>query len=654
MNSKKPTNRIFILIFAIILFAINVDAKEKQTPHFISIGGDVNGNLYFADFKQFEGVENCCTSFGNTFGFGYNIHAGYEYAFSSELFGMPWRIDLSFAYSDLSARFSETDPFANIIIGNNYVKGTAEFVLEPSVQAIIFDPGIYFTPIDDIPLSLRLGFQAAFLTGMTYYQEERLIKPEGVYYENGERVRGQYTGPIPNAESQFFALSFGARYKAADFGNFALYPSLRFNYGLTNLVNGIDWKASTLQGGVSLVYNFPKAEYPKPAPPPLPPLPEPTEPPPAAQLEIFVNTELNGKTGKEFEIPFTVYESRSEYFLLPYIFFKKDSDVPYSEKHETGHNIGETAAQSDLTKAAAKLLKENPDYYVTLMSNSLETESEETVNNRISKITNELVSYGIDISRIKVSKNKVKPDSKMVPELEAERIYIKLALSGGQDLIPYTLVRSVKRDFSGDNIISIKPEIKTSDKLTVFDGKIYKDKSIIKHFDAKGTTLDVNVEAPFLIEEDIRPAEFTIDIFAKNDGGAKANYSEKIKLLPLEERRNVEKNIIKSEDKTYSQYILCYFDFDGTKPQIVNNEVLKIIERAIAADKEIVLVPLTDNIGTEDYNAKLVEKRAKAAMNLLNVYQGKFRTQYISGFLFSNDTPAGRMLNRTVIVKIAN
>jgi outer membrane protein OmpA-like peptidoglycan-associated protein len=519
---------------------------------------------------------------------------------------------------------------------------------------MIFDPGICFEPFGDLPLSLRAGFQVGFLSDMTYYQEERLIEPQNVYYENGERVRGQFSGNIPNAESQYFALSLGARYRATNFGNFALFPSLRFNYGLTNLVNGIDWKVSTLQAGISLVYNFPKAEYPKPAPPPMPPLPVPAEPLPPAQLDIFVNIELNGKNAKEFDIPFTVYESKSEYYLLPYIFFKENSDLIYTEKSQSSQNISEATAQSNVLKAAALILKEHPDYSVTLLSNSLDSESDEIVNNRITKISNELISYGIDISHIKISKHKVKVKQEEIPELKAEQIYIKLNIPEYQDLIPYTLTYSVKMEFSGRNILHIIPDIKTSVKLKAFEGKMYRNKNIIKRFDENGAEININTEAPFVIEDELRPIEFTVDLFAKNEGGAKTTLTEKIKLIPQEERRYVEKNIINKNNKTYSRYILCYFDFDGTNSVIVNKDVLTIIEQAIAEDKEIKLIPLSDNIGTAEYNKELVEKRARAAMRLLSGFDGKFNTEYFDGFLFPNDTPTGRMLNRTVIVMIAD
>ena len=654
MNRRKLKYGFFVIAIILSIAIGTLSAKEKGTQHFLSFGGDVNANLYFANFKQFEGVNNCCTSFGNTFGLGYNIHLGYEYIFPSNLFGMPWRFDLSLAYSDMSAEFSETNSFANIIIANDYVKGVAEFVIDPSVQAIIFDPGIFINPIDNIPLSIRLGFQVGFLMGMTYSQEERLLEPADVYYENGQRIRGQYSGPIPNAESQYFALSIGARYRAATFGNFALYPSLRFNYGLTNLVQSIDWKASTIQGGISLVYNFPEAQAPRPAPPPMPtPLP-PAEPPAPATLEIFVRTELNGKQGNEFELPLTVYKSQLDYYLLPYIFFAVDSDIPIRNKSNVKQNIGEAYAQSYLTKAVAQLMQKNTDFNVILLSSSLDSEAESIVDRRITKITQELLSYGVNISRITVSKRKFKADEAQAPELVAENVFVKLELIDGSDLIPYTNIQTIKTEFSGANNLRIIPDIKTSAKLTEFDGKVYRDKQLIKKFNQNGTSININNEVSNLINEEMMPAQINIDAFAKNVGGAKDNFTSTIKLTPGEERTIVENNIYNSKNNNYSQYILCYFNFDKAVPRIVNHKILNIIKQAVDEGKDIQLIALTDNIGEKDYNNKLAEKRAKAALNLLKAYDIDWQIVYPENYIFTNDTPTGRMLNRTVVVRIAN
>lgn len=653
MNKTKLKHRLVIFIIVLLTTSYPLTAKE-YTPHAVTFGGDVNGNIYFADFNQLGNIENCCTSFGNTFDIGYNLHIGYEYIFPTNLFGMPWRLDLSFAYSDLSATFLEKEEFANIIIGNSYTKGVAEFELKPSVQAIMFDPGIFFNPISDIPLSIRLGFQIGFLTAATFSQEERLISPGDIFYENGTRVRGQYSGTIPNAETQYFAVSFGLRYRLLNFGDFSLYPSLRFNYGLNNLVQNKDWKASAVQGGITLAYNVPKSEAPAPVSPPMPPLPEPTKPPAPSKLEIYVNTELDGKDGDDFELPYITYASECDYYLLPYIFFAENSDRPLLSHSTKGQNIGEVEAQDNLLNAVAGCWKQNPEYFVTLLSSSLSIEDENIVDSRISRITNELIARGMDISKIKVKKFKVQEKDINRPELKTENIFIKVELSDKKELIQYSITQTVRQEFVNENVLSIKPNIKTSDKLTVFEGKIFANKSLLKQFGEDGTTVTLASFMPGLIKQETEPIILSIDVFAKNSAGAKFNAKKNVKLTPIEERINTEHNIYNSEGKDYSQYILCYFDFDNDKPKIINHDVLNLVKKAIEDGKNIVLLPLTDNIGEQDYNKKLAKKRTDAALKLLDGRGSNCSVLYPEGYVFTNATPSGRMLNRTIVVRIEN
>lgn len=643
---------IIIVSFIIMLSASGSMFAKGNTPSSISFGGDVNGNIYFADFNQFGKIENCCTNFGNTFGIGYNFHAGFEYKLPTSLFGMPWRLDLSFAYSDLSATFEEQEAFSNIIIGNSYTKGISKFEIKPDIKAIIFDPGIFFDPINNLPLSLRLGVQIGFFNVSKYSQKEQLISPEDVYFENGKRIRGEYSGKIPDAETQYFAISFAARYRAATLGNLDIYPSLRFNYGLNNLVQKVQWSASVVQGGISFVYNIPKAPTAAPQPPPMPPMSEPTVPPAPSTLEILVHTELNGVDGDEFELPYRIYQSKLDYFLLPIIFFKENSAIPIKFHSNTINNIGELSAQNDLLTAVAVYWKQHPEYNITLHSSALNSESDKIIDSRISQITNGLVADGVDISSIKVVKQKTNVKQYDEPALREENIFIKIELPDNNGLIPYSITQTIRQEFANSNILMIKPEIKTSDPLTTFEGKVYKNKTLLKTFGDKGTEINLNNAIAELITEGNAPYKISIDVFAKNKGGAKFNVKKDITLSPVEERRITEHNIFQKDNADYSQYILCYFDFDSDNPKIINSKVLELVRKAIKNGKKVQLLPLTDNLGEKDYNKNLARARANAASKLLQNTNDKVEIVIPEKYIFDNKTPAGRMLNRTVVVRI--
>jgi outer membrane protein OmpA-like peptidoglycan-associated protein len=109
-------------------------------------------------------------------------------------------------------------------------------------------------------------------------------------------------------------------------------------------------------------------------------------------------------------------------------------------------------------------------------------------------------------------------------------------------------------------------------------------------------------------------------------------------------------------DRTYSEYILCYFDYNSFDISQSIPEVLTLSQKALSEGKKIVLIPSTDNFGTESYNKALAVNRAKAGIELIQsssiLNSDLISINYPDNFKYSNTTPVGRHLNRTVSIRI--
>ncbi len=640
---KKLLIYIFILVFFVNV--AHLYSQSKITNSFITAGGDINGILYFANFKQFEGVDNCCTNFKNSFGLNYNIHAGYELNFTKPWLGMKLRLDLSAAYAGLSVTMSEQDAFANIITGNTYTKAVSEFKIDPSISTVKFDPGMFFYPFDEIPLAFRLGFQAGILSGKTYTQSETLISPSNAFFENGAKTRGFHTGTIPNATSMIFALSVGARYEAWKSGNFTVNPQIRFNFGLNNIVSGLNWKASEMHAGVTIAYNIPKADIIPPFPPPGLQMPQAPVPPQPGKLDLTIKAYYNGEEqkGNLINIPLiSTVHTKTEYYL-PIIFFKPNTAEVVNPEEDSQYSSKILNFITGYFKSADKVTT------LTIKSSSLPDEDTTIVNRRISEYVSILAPIA-GIGRIHVEKEEFTP-GRQPQEVIDEKSNISFVLSDGTNLFKDNSIISQKYDYlEKDNTLMIKPFV-SADSAYSFAASIdIGGKSA--PLPESGFSLNQRAALGQEPHEVTYRAKATVSDFFNR----KLEKDTEIRVIPRITQTIIHDNEASDGDKTYSEYILCYFDFNSYEVSLSIPEVLKLAQQAIGEGRKITLIPSTDFIGTEKFNKALAVNRAKAAIELVQsadrLNSELVSINYPDNFKYSNLTPIGRHLNRTVQVRI--
>ncbi|UCF82967.1 MAG: OmpA family protein [Desulfobacteraceae bacterium] len=112
--------------------------------------------------------------------------------------------------------------------------------------------------------------------------------------------------------------------------------------------------------------------------------------------------------------------------------------------------------------------------------------------------------------------------------------------------------------------------------------------------------------------------------------------------------------------KVLEKYALILFDFDSSNIKEGNKDIVEqIIQRMKHfPTADVKVVGHTDNIGKEDYNLKLSERRAKAVYDqiLAGGMKAGERITYAGAGphdpLYDNSLPEGRALNRTVTVSL--
>ena len=109
------------------------------------------------------------------------------------------------------------------------------------------------------------------------------------------------------------------------------------------------------------------------------------------------------------------------------------------------------------------------------------------------------------------------------------------------------------------------------------------------------------------------------------------------------------------------KYALILFDFDSDTIDARNQEIVNTIVSRIKAlpQATVDIVGHTDNIGKEDYNIKLSERRALAVYKLLTAAYGEDPGERVrhrgvgpNSPLYDNTTPEARAFNRTVTITL--
>jgi len=130
---------------------------------------------------------------------------------------------------------------------------------------------------------------------------------------------------------------------------------------------------------------------------------------------------------------------------------------------------------------------------------------------------------------------------------------------------------------------------------------------------------------------------------------------------PVNFIRKEERTAQKDGYKVMEKYALILFDFDSAKIKDRNQTIVDHISDRIRAFPEVILkiTGHTDDIGKEEYNLKLSEKRARAVYNQILFTIGETEGVEISytgvgpnNPLYDNTMPYGRALNRTVVVTL--
>ncbi|MES2767002.1 MAG: OmpA family protein [Bacteroidota bacterium] len=642
MNSFKKN----IALTALALSAFLKTEAQEKTPWALTGGAFLNGNLHSAAFENvMPGGDNGGT-FKNGFGLGASAYAGVEFTpLKPTLFGIPYRMAAKLSFNLLSAPLTTDYYFGNVINGNSSIKGNTKQTVEASIGLLALEPGIILSPFENTPVNFTLGAQIGTPIISSYKQSEEWTNVEPA----GSVLQTNYggEGDIPNKSSIYAALSIGAQYEAMSFGTFVVLPEIQYNYALTNLSSSLNWKASSVRGGVAIRYALLKTPPPvEPPPPPPPPAPKVL----ALSAEVFKDgSPVSAGSVIDITVPVNAYIT--QYALAPIAFFEKNSSTIALPKSDNGFKTAtQEEAQTAIANSLKNFLKVNSQSKVTIIGSASADEEPAIAQQRAETIARFLKTQGISSDRISLSQE-VSKDNLRYEELREEQRYVRFDFSNNQNVVLDTVMVLGNRPFESSNTpkplqieFTARPIFTAEAAPYQINGTATSD-GVFKNLSESPETFTIPVAYTDVV---LKPVAVNYTI--KDAEGKTQNASVNFSVRPRQEIRRIENEVLKTEGN-FQEYVLGFFKFDEARMYAMNSDALLKAQNALKTGKKIQLIAMTDNLGTPEYNAQLARQRAQTARELFGK-AADVEIIYPETPVFANSTPQGRVLNRSVMVRI--
>lgn len=688
------------------------EPENKGNATYLIANFGVNANFYSSNFIQLQGAKNCCNSFTNAFGLGYQANMGLEFEQLNPLLDYNYSLFFTAGISDISANYDQNRFLGYKLYDNQYKEVISHHILQPKISLGQIGFGAIVKNIITNNLNFKLGLNLGTAVSQSFSQYEEALSPNDFLFENNSRIIDKYEGDITNKNNIYLGVSLGVNYDFYKNKDYKIGGGIDFNYGLLNLYTDLNWKHYNSTASVNFAYNLTKpviiqdSIIPEPikeiityTPKTYSLLPNisfmysttpPSEvvnnfPDVIAKKEQYITEQTlnNGDT-----INLVTYKKvyTSKYSLRPVIYFKKDKSEPIKEVYTNKNQQIET--YNNIISEVVNVIK-NSSYRVKLITYSTNEQDKSLINNRLDIVKSTIEKYAdkkvdFDIENISKPTSSFKNDELLEENNKIEIQINKLNL----DFVSYEVVNRTETfpmNLQISSLLTVKNDLPEFDvhnyKNSVqflLNNKEAENISKVSTSDQKNTlTLDgIQTEKMPLINNlrvnfSIQNSYLDSNIFEKGQINISNNFiihnTEKTTYIENFSGDKNSENAQIEDNSQYSEYLFALTGFDSEKIIFVNQAVKQNILTALENGKNIELLGMNDKIGSEERNAILASQRAVSAFKLIeqNLNQDRklskdniakileqVKVNKLDDFYFDNNTPYGRTLNRGVLVRI--
>ncbi|NOZ60361.1 MAG: OmpA family protein [Calditrichaeota bacterium] len=363
-----------------------------------------------------------------------------------------------------------------------------------------------------------------------------------------------------------------------------------------------------------------------------------------------------------------------EFPMLNYVFFDSNA-VNFSDKYilfsspEEAARFKEDAIQKPLQKyyhvlnVIGSRLQKDEKTSVTLIGCNMNLGAEK-LNKKLSRGRAQAVAdylkniWSISADRIKILTRNLpkKPSSTKTPEGCAENRRVEIVSNHRNILMP---IRSEIQEISfSPEIGYFNTKVSAPEGLEFFEVSAYAGQSLLMN--KKFVEPRAQVSWNWLNQKGeklFNVPEVTYGMKIKDKDGRV--FESTTKTIPVKQIEEATTLVETKEDTIYQKFSLVLFPFNSSKLSKNNADLLKKIVDVYKNHPDccVKVFGYCDDIGNEEYNLKLSVKRAKMACDLLRKMGISGKKIVHRGYgeinpIFSNASPEGRFLNRTVQIYV--
>jgi len=621
----------------------------------INLKAGLNNNWHTANFKKFENAVGC-NVFKRGEGTGEHFSIGIEKNASKDL-----QVGFDFLYVNRSAILSHDTTFSFRDFANDIRDGTARYTLDANLHYLELAPNLKLVLLSNFikgPLRLFVGWRFMIPLKYEFEQNERIISPDDLYFILADssfvRERKLASGSIGSISTFGKGVSFGLENLIKLSSHLYWTQQIGFDSPVSNITYDAFWVASSINFSTGLRYSFHKKEHQKeyvelPIEDKIITIETPSEPliatAPILEIEplgfdgiIETGTELLATA----PIVNAVFFENNSSELPLYLKFDKLS-------YEAKYKMNPIKLHDYILVQIAEILENNPAATLSLIGATAGKQHEPKgltlAEERAKVIKNQFAKLGIDEKRIKTfakllpdfpSNNKFEEGVK-----ENQRVDIIVNNAPLQEYVNFLLFERVK----GNQNYKIKVE-NVAKNFSLYSSladstvKIFNDDSIF--------IFDINKQISNADEN------FLIHQTTLYSSSLNRKIVDTIDLKKLE-RKTIATN--------YSNFLaILRFDYNSSILSKENQELLKQMANFLPENCTLEIFGSADLLGSAARNDELTKKRANAAMNFLNSLK-KHRRMPVNYSItnqesideiekFDESTPQGRMLNRSIFIRI--
>lgn len=600
----------------------------------IMLGVSKNLTYTNGEMGQVGNMIDCDTYFAND-GTSLQFNLQYRYNIFNDLYIQPGlyysssqvlnfnRKDKFFSRNDITLFVDEVNTESNLEINSSY--------FSPSLNLLY---KLFSVEKSSVYVSIG-GFYRVYNTS-SFSQYENIVSPANASFINYDyKQHRDISSGVTNFINNQFFISTGVNYEYT-FKYFNLFAGINYSFSPSSLIakNDIGINELALSIGVSYdivvskqVEEIIKVESKKVE------IAKPKE-------EIVVKDSLNFEIINSQNSNYIIKDKEELLASTPLVnsifFYQNSSKIP--DNYFLSKNIDNIVfkdildAHNYVIPRIVKILENNPNSKITLKSYLLTSyENDSVTKSRGENVRNAFVNLGIDSERIKIEYETNKSTNFSSDELIKEFYRVDVNLENAQ--FQEYVKASKFRELSGE-----------------LNFNLYSDPDKYVSLEIK----ELNIDTTHL-SNGKQKISFSKKFYTEDTISASAILKTNAIEKTFDFKFNVnEIEVIKGDLDVNSFEAILRFDFNSSKLSEENKELLRQLYALIPENTTIEILGSSDATGSEQINLQLEEERAKNTKSFIEILNKKnlIITTARAEKKFANDTPQGRFLNRSIIIKL--